>query len=103
LDFLYTRDFLRLAQEAEFLVPVPLEFGRREAVLWVDVFIAAPRQIRAEASLRDVLLMIAFEALMVSVALRQHLVQRLQLGGCNGVEKGLHDEGFDRRAMASHV
>jgi hypothetical protein len=69
-----SRGFLSLAQGAKFLVPVAFEFGCREAVLRVDVFVAASGQIGAEARLRDVLMVIAFETLMISVVLSQHLV-----------------------------
>ena len=86
-----------MAEGAQLVIPVAFEFSGGESVLRVDLLIAAAGQVRAEAGLRDLLVMVSLETLMVALALREHLVQGLELGGRNGVEKGLDHEGLDRR------
>ena len=65
---------LSLTQSAESVIPRALEFGRREAVGWVDLLIAAPGQGGGEASLTDLLLMVGGQPLALTLTLRQHLV-----------------------------
>src|SRR5215510_5937973 len=65
---------LSLTQSAQSVIPRALEFGRREAVGRVDVFVAAPGQGGGEAGLTDLLLMVSFKPLALTLTLCQHLI-----------------------------
>ena len=70
-----------LAQRPERVLPVAFEFGGGEPVRWGNVLVSAPGQVGAEAGLSHLLLLVLLQTLVVTLALRQHLVQGLKLGG----------------------
>src|SRR6266705_1490792 len=47
-----------------------------QTVRRIDVLVTAPGQVGAVAGLRDLLLIVCLQTLLVALALRQHLVQR---------------------------
>src|SRR6266446_4031947 len=65
---------LSLPQSSESVIPLALEFSRREAVGRVDLLVAAPGQGDGEAGVTDLLLMVGFKPLALTLTLRQHLV-----------------------------
>src|SRR5215831_18630071 len=90
------RSLLSLPEGAEFVIPCAFEFGSCQTVGWIDLLVAAPGQRDAEARLTHLLLMIRGQTLALPLALRHDLVQRLQLRGRDGLEKGLDHERLDR-------
>src|SRR5712691_2299306 len=73
------RRLFSLAEGPECVIPRALEFGRREAVVRVDLLVAASGQGGVEAGLTHMLLRVCCKPLALTLALRQHLIEGLKL------------------------
>jgi hypothetical protein len=65
---------LSLTKSPQSGIPLAFEFGRRKTVLRIDMLVAASGQSGGKAGLTHLLLMVDFQPLALTLALRQYLV-----------------------------